>query len=107
MGTTEDGDRAALPVQVTERVGELGRLGERADEHQIEIARQHLRDALAAGVAGVVHLVPGLLAPDRQHLGHDAGEVGVHEPPVEGVAGILGGEIEDADAAAKGPAAVG
>src|SRR5690606_17249891 len=95
---TEHGHGPALPQPVTERVGEERRLGEGADEHQVELGGQLLEEILDPGVADELDLVPGPFAPRREHLRHDAGEVRVHEPPVQRRPGALGDEVEDADA---------
>jgi hypothetical protein len=41
--------------------------------------------------------VPFLLTPNADYLGHDAREIRVHHPPVQGGIGAFGDEIENAD----------
>ena len=79
--TADDRDGAALAEEVAERVGELGRLCEGPDEEDVEIGRQLLEQILRPynTPADVVSL---LLAPDAHHLGHDAGQVGIHQPAI-------------------------
>ena len=49
------------------------------------------------GVAHQLNLVPLLLTPDPDHLGHDAGQVGVHHPAVQRRIGAFGNKIQNAD----------
>jgi hypothetical protein len=86
---TQHRDRPALPKQVAQGVGQLGCLGERADEEDVEITGQLLQESLDAGVAHIVHPMASLLAPDAQDLRHDAGQVCVHQASVNAVAGAL------------------
>jgi hypothetical protein len=41
--------------------------------------------------------VAGLLAPDGDDLGHDAGQVRVHEAGIQATRRAFGGEVEDRD----------
>ena len=52
---------------------------------------------LEAGVADEVDPVPQLLAPGRHDLGHDGGEIGVHDPRVEGTRRCLVHQVDDPD----------
>ena len=69
VGPAQHGDRAPLPEEVAQRIGELGRLGEGTDEEEIEIGRDLLKQVLRAGVADELHLVARLLAPDANIWG--------------------------------------
>ena len=51
MGAAQHGDRAPLPEEVAQRVRQLGRLGEGADEDEVEIGGQLLEQVLHPGVA--------------------------------------------------------
>ena len=93
----QDRDRAPLAEEVAQRVRQLGRLGERADEDEIEIGRQLLEQILHPGVTDEVDVVSFLLTPDSHHLGHDAGQVGIHDPAIQRRI-ALRYEIKNADA---------
>ena len=47
----EDGDRALRSEQVAQRVGQLRRLCERADEDEVDVVRQLLDQILKTGIA--------------------------------------------------------
>src|SRR3712207_4785220 len=98
MRSAEHCDRAALAEEVAERVGQLRRLGKGADENHVEIGGKLLEEIFHPGVADKLNVVTFLLAPDTNHLRHDARQVGVHHPAVERWVGTFGYEIEDADA---------
>jgi hypothetical protein len=59
--------------------------------------RQLVEKILETGVTHESDLVTGFLAPDRDYLGHDAGEVRMHEPGVQPAGGTFGNEIDDGD----------
>ncbi len=80
----QHGDGAPLAAHVADGVGELCCLGERRDE-------------LESGVANELDVVPGLLAPHRHDLRHDACEIGVHDPGVQRLGGPLRDEVDDGD----------
>jgi hypothetical protein len=97
VGAAEHGDRPPGPEQVAEGVGELGGLGEGPDDHEVDVPGELVLQVLESGEAHEGDVVAFLLAPDGNHLGHDAGEIGMHDPGVQGGVGGLGGEIDHRD----------
>ena len=93
----EDGDGAAGAEEIAEGVGRQRRLGERADEDEVEIARKLVLEVLESGVGDVRDLVALRLAPHGDDLRHDAREIRVHHPGVESPRGSLGYEVDDSD----------
>jgi hypothetical protein len=93
----EHGNRPPFPEEVAQRIGQLCRLGKRPDKHHIEIGRELLQQILQSGVADHPDVMPFLLAPHAEDLGHDARQIGVHHSPVQGRIGTLGDEIENAN----------
>ena len=100
--SAEHRDGSASAEKIAERVGELGRLGECADEQHIEIVGELGEKILPARVAEIADIVTRLLAPHAEDLRHDTGEAGVHQPAVQAVARTLGDQVEDADDAPAG-----
>ena len=49
------------------------------------------------GIAHVGDVMAGLFAPHRNDLGHDAGEIGMHDTCEPGMCRAFGGEVDDAD----------
>jgi len=90
----QGGESACLAEAIAEGIGELCGLGEGTDEDQINLVGQEGPDILEAGIADERDLVPFLLAPDRDHLRHDAGQVGMHDPRVQGARGSFGDQID-------------
>ena len=98
VGPAEHGHGPFRSEQVGKRVGEQGRLRERADEDEIDLFRQFPGQILETGVADEGDLVPFGFAPHPDDLGHDAGEIRVHDSCVQGAGRPFGDEIDDADA---------
>jgi hypothetical protein len=82
VGPPQNGDRASTAEEVAQRIGQLSRLGEGADEKHIQITRQVLEKILEPGIAHQPHVVTLLLTPHADHLGHDARQVGIHQTAV-------------------------
>lgn len=78
MRTTEYGDRAARPEEVTRGVGCLTRLAERTDGNDVDILWKLFDQIFEARVAHERYIVPQLLTPHSQNLRHDARTIGVH-----------------------------
>jgi hypothetical protein len=91
--TAQHSYRPSLAKEVAQGIGQLGRLGEGTDEDQIEIGRKLLQKVFHPGVTHHLYLMPFLLTPDADHLGHDARQVGVHNPSVQGWIWTFGYEI--------------
>jgi len=96
VGTAEDRDRSLGTEEVAERVSQLGGVRETADEDRIAIGRQFLGDVFQPGVAHEPHIVTQLLAPYSDDLGHDAGQVRVHDARVERSRRCVVNDIDDA-----------
>jgi hypothetical protein len=96
MRATQHRHRAAATEQVAEGIGQLGRLGERANEQQIQIGRKLLEQILESGITDKSDIVPSLATPHPDGLGHYAGQVCVHHPAINGGVWALCNEIEDA-----------
>ena len=94
--SADAGDGALAAEHLADRVGELGSLGEGADEEQIDVLRKFLDEILEAGVAYEADVVPGLFAPHAENLRHDACEVRVHDLGVQSLGGALGDQVHDA-----------
>ena len=71
--------------------------GEAGDKNEIDVARQLLEKVFKPGVTNELYVVTGLLAPHRDDLGHDAGEVGMHDSRVKGSGRSLCHKVEDGD----------
>ena len=61
--SAQAGDRAAAAIALADRVRELRRLAERADEQEVQPGRQLGGEILEPRVADQPHVVPGRLAP--------------------------------------------
>jgi hypothetical protein len=96
VGPAEYGHGALLPEQIAQRVGELGRLREGTDEQHVQVGRQLLEQILQACIADKGHIVTLLLAPHADHLRHDAGQIGIHEAPVQRRVGALCDQVQNA-----------
>ena len=97
VGTAQHGHGPTLTAHVANGVGELSRLGERRDEDEVGFLGYLLQQVLKAGIAHELHVMPGFLTPYRDDLRHDAREVGVHDPGVQGLGGSLGYQVDDGD----------
>jgi len=84
-------DRTLGAKVVTEGIGQLRGLREAAQEHQIAIAREFFFEILQTRVTDELDLMSLFLTPDRDDLGHDGGEIGVHDTRIEGSSGALVG----------------
>ena len=104
--TAKNRHRAFRAELAAQRVGEERGLGEGADEDDVDVVGKLVGEVLEPRVADVGHLVPARLAPDADDLRHDAGQVRVHHPRIEGVGGSFGDEIDDADAELTHPSLV-
>src|SRR6266403_1289703 len=93
--TAQNGHRSEGAESVAQRIRQQRGFGERADEDQIDLARQLLREVFQPGVAEEADLVTLGLAPGRDHLRHDARHVGVHRAGVDGPGGAPGDQIDD------------
>ncbi len=78
VGTSEDCNRPVLPESFAQSIGQLSRLRERTDEHDVDAAGKLLYQVFKPGIADELDVMPLLFAPDSQDLGHDARQVGVH-----------------------------
>ncbi len=78
--SAQRGDHPPGVKLVAQGIRELRRFRERPDENQVEILRELRGEVLKPGVTPVRHLVPCVLAPDGDHLWHNARQVGVHHP---------------------------
>ena len=72
-------DRSSGAEEITPGVGGVRGLSERADEDEIDVVRQLRKEILKAGVANEGNLMSRLAAPDANHLGHDTGQIRVHD----------------------------
>jgi hypothetical protein len=97
MRTAEDGNNASLPEKVRDAIGEIGSGGKCSNEKNIYVVWKFLLEIFKSGICDIPNLATQLLGPDTDHLGHDGGEVRVHEPRIEGSGRLLGDEINDAD----------
>ena len=79
----EHGDRTTRPAQRAQAVGELRRLCEGPDEHEV---------ALVGELFGEV-----FVTPSRDDLRHDAGEVGIHHARIQVLGWSSCDEIDDGD----------
>src|SRR5436305_9517703 len=71
MRTSENGNRAPRPQKAAQRICRMGRLGEGADEEQIELSRQLLEHIFKAGIANEGDVMSLLSTPNADHLRHD------------------------------------
>ena len=94
---------AAAAEEIAQRVGELSRLCEGADEEHVEIQRELLQQILEPGIAHQPNVVPLLLTPHADDLGHDTRQVGVHQSAIEGGIGTLRDEVQNAYAKTAHP----
>src|SRR4030065_1035685 len=79
MGPADYRNRPTRTKQVAQCICEMCRVGESADEEDIDFFRQFFEEAPPAGVANKRNLMPRLLAPCADNLGHDTGEIRAHD----------------------------
>ncbi len=97
MRTPEHGYGATRSAQRAQCVRELSGLCKRPDEHDVAFVRDFLGDILSTGVTHQCDVMSFLFTPDREDLGHDAGEVGIHDAAVQASGRSSRDEIDDAD----------
>ena len=68
--------------EIAQGVRRVRGFGERADEDHVDVSRQLRQQIFKAGVTNEGDLMSLLPAPDPDHLGHDAGEAGIHDAGV-------------------------
>jgi hypothetical protein len=79
MRPAEHRDGAFGAEHVAQGVGELCRLCERPDEHQVDVVGQLVQQVLVPGVTHEGDFMTLFLAPHAEHLGHDACQIPVHD----------------------------
>ena len=97
MRAAENRYGASPPKPGADRVGKLSRLRESADEENVDVLGKDILEVFKTGLALELDLVPEFLAPDRDDLGHDAREVGMHDARVEGARRCAGDDVEYRD----------
>src|SRR5260370_37780531 len=79
VGAADCGKGASRSEQVAQRVCQLRSLCEGAYEDQINIVRHGLDQIFETGIAHKSDVMSFLFAPRGYDLGHNAGEIGIHQ----------------------------
>ncbi len=93
----DHGDRPSATKEIAQSVRRVRGFGERADEYHVEVVRQLRQQVFKTGITNEGNVVSLRLAPDSNHLGHDAGQAGVHDTRVQSPRRALGNDVDDPD----------
>lgn len=96
MRTTYASHGTLSPEHLTDRIGELRALRERAHEQEIDVFGKLVDQVLETRIANEANFVASLFAPDRDYLRHDARKIRVHQLGVERTSWPLRHEIYNA-----------
>ena len=97
MRSPKRGDSSLRAEQVTQGIGSMSRLSERADEDQIYLRRQFRQQIFKPRIADERDFMPLISAPYADYLGHDAGKIRIHHPSIQTPSGSSRNDIYDPD----------
>jgi hypothetical protein len=97
VGAAQHRHDARGPEPRAHRVGDQRGLRKRIEEGDLEVVGQTAGQEMPAGVIRNADAVALFLTPHGDHLRHDAGVIGTHEPRIRVAGRLFAEEIDDAD----------